>query len=92
MIFTINVGCNVFCLRTYAFDPISQSLAPESTHKSVAMRTVLLIKNIYREAFESLGHFITKNFFKAFAWFSFVMFAVVLYAFVFRIVTGFPFD
>jgi len=56
------------------------------------MKTVLLIKDIYRQAFESLGHFITKNFFKAFAWFSFGMFAVVVYAFVFRIVTGFPFD
>ena len=33
-----------------------------------------------------------KRFFKAFAWFSFGMFAVVVYAFVFRIVTGFPFD
>jgi hypothetical protein len=56
------------------------------------MNTVLLIKNIYREAFESLGHFITKNFFKAFAWFSFAMFSVVLYAFIFRIATGFPFE
>jgi hypothetical protein len=56
------------------------------------MKTVLLIKDIYMDAFESLGHFITKNFFKAFAWFSFGMFAVVLYAFVFRVITGFPFD
>jgi hypothetical protein len=56
------------------------------------MKTILLVRDIYREAFVNLGHFITKNFFKFFAWFSFVMFTVVLYAFVFRVVTGFPFD
>ncbi len=56
------------------------------------MKTVLLLKNIYQEAFANLGHFITRNFFKAFAWFSFVLFVVVLYAFVFRLATGFPFD
>ena len=56
------------------------------------MKTVLLLRNIYREAFVNLGHFITRNLFKAFAWFSFVMILVVLYAFIFRIVTGFPFD
>ncbi|WP_299159373.1 DUF6747 family protein [uncultured Eudoraea sp.] len=56
------------------------------------MKTILLIKNIYREAFINLGHFLTKNFFEAFAWFTFGMFAVVVYAFVFRLITGFPFD
>ncbi|MGB5404059.1 DUF6747 family protein [Robiginitalea sp.] len=56
------------------------------------MNTVLLIKKIYQDAFESLGHFITKNFFKGFAWFSFGMFSVVLYAFIFRVMTGFPFQ
>jgi len=56
------------------------------------MKTILLVKDIYREAFIDLGHFITKNYFKAFAWFSFAMFTVVLYAFIFRVVTGFPFD
>ena len=67
-------------------------LAPEITRKSVTMKTMLLVRNIYREAFVNLGHFITRNYFKAFAWFSFAMFFVVLYAFVFRVVTGFPFD
>lgn len=56
------------------------------------MKTILLVRDIYREAFVNLGHFITRNFFRFFAWFSFVMFTVVLYAFVFRVVTGFPFD
>ena len=56
------------------------------------MKTLLLVREIYQEAFNDLGHFIAKNYFKAFAWFSFGMFAVVIYAFVFRLITGFPFD
>lgn len=56
------------------------------------MKTLLLVKEIYLEGFRNLGNLIIRNYFKAFAWFSFTMFAVVLYAFVFRIFTGFPFD
>lgn len=56
------------------------------------MKTLLLVKEIYMEGFRNLGNLIIRNYFKAFAWFSFAMFAVVLYAFVFRIFTGFPFD
>lgn len=56
------------------------------------MKTLLLVKEIYLEGFRNLGNLIIRNYFKAFAWFSFAMFAVVLYAFVFRIFTGFPFD
>lgn len=56
------------------------------------MRTILLVKEIYFEAFKNLGNLIVRNYFKFFAWFSFAMFAIVLYAFVFRIWTGFPFD
>lgn len=44
------------------------------------------------EAFRDLGNFLIKNYLKVFAWFSFAMFAVVLYAFVFRVATGFVFD
>ena len=56
------------------------------------MKTVVLITEIYSEAFRDLGHILIKNFFKAFAWFSFAMFLVVLYAFLFRAFTGFAFD
>ncbi len=56
------------------------------------MKTTLLIKEIYLEGFRNLGHLIIKNYFKAFAWFSFIMFFVVLYAFVYRLSTGFAFD
>ncbi|MGB5369877.1 MAG: DUF6747 family protein [Flavobacteriaceae bacterium] len=56
------------------------------------MKTTLLIKEIYLEGFKNLGHFLIKNYFKLFAWFSFILFFVALYAFVFRVYTGFAFD
>ncbi|MEK6153370.1 DUF6747 family protein [Flavobacteriaceae bacterium 3-367] len=56
------------------------------------MKTMLLIRGIYLDAFKNLGNFIVREYFKAFAWFSFIMFAVVLYAFIFRVSTGFIFD
>ncbi|MEK6151960.1 DUF6747 family protein [Flavobacteriaceae bacterium 3-367] len=56
------------------------------------MKTILLIKEIYLEGFRNLGNFIVREYFKLFAWFSFIMFLVVLYAFIFRVSTGFIFD
>ncbi len=56
------------------------------------MKTILLIREIYMDGFKNLGNFIVKRYFKAFAWFSFFMFLVVLYAFIFRLSTGFAFD
>ncbi len=56
------------------------------------MKTVLLITEIYSEAFRDLGHILVKSFFKAFAWFSFLLFLIVMYAFVFRLFSGFAFD
>ncbi|WP_198439679.1 DUF6747 family protein [Pareuzebyella sediminis] len=56
------------------------------------MKTILLLREIYIEGFRNIGSFLVRNYFKAFAWFSFVMLIVVLYAFVFRVATGFAFD
>lgn len=56
------------------------------------MKKMLLIKEIYIEGFRNLGHFLVEKYFEIFAWFSFVMFFIVLYAFVYRIATGFAFD
>ncbi|HZJ20742.1 MAG TPA: DUF6747 family protein [Pricia sp.] len=56
------------------------------------MKTALLIKEIYTDGFRNLGHFLVREYFKVFAWFSFAMIAIVLYAFVFRLATGFAFD
>ncbi|SDL47929.1 DUF6747 family protein [Kriegella aquimaris] len=55
------------------------------------MDTLHNIREIYNDGFRNLGSMIVKNYFKAFAWFGFAMYAVVLYAFVFRVSTGFAF-
>jgi len=55
------------------------------------MKTTLLIKEIYLEGFRNLGNYIQKNYMKVFAWFSFLLIAVGLYALIFRISTGFAF-
>ena len=56
------------------------------------MKTILLVQEIYAEGFKNLGSFLAKRYLKFFAWFSFIMFAVVSYAFIYRVATGFAFD
>ncbi len=56
------------------------------------MKTVLLIGKVYADGFKNIGNVIVQNFFNAFAWFSFIMFALVLYAFMYRVTTGFAFN
>ena len=56
------------------------------------MNKLLLLKELYLEAFRNLGNLILRRYFKFFAWFCFAMFLVVVYAFVYRLATGFPFD
>ncbi|WP_431126966.1 DUF6747 family protein [Flagellimonas flava] len=56
------------------------------------MKKLLLIKEIYLDGFRNLGHILLEKYFKAFSWFCFIMFFIVLYAFVYRIATGFAFD
>ncbi|MFD2588040.1 DUF6747 family protein [Croceitalea marina] len=56
------------------------------------MRKLLLIKEIYLEGFRNLGSIMVKHYFKLFSWFCFAMFFVVLYAFIYRILTGFAFQ
>ncbi|MBC30305.1 MAG: hypothetical protein CMH48_05625 [Muricauda sp.] len=60
--------------------------------KDVSMKKLLLVKEIYLEAFKNLGHILIEKYFKIFSWFCFIMFFVVLYAFIFRVSTGFAFD
>lgn len=56
------------------------------------MKTTLLIKEIYLEGFRNLGHYMLKNYMKLFSWFCFTLIFVGLYAFLFRVFTGFAFD
>ncbi|WP_169720725.1 DUF6747 family protein [Arenibacter certesii] len=56
------------------------------------MKTVLLIRKIYSDGFKNIGNLMVQQYLKAFAWFSFIMFTVVLYAFIYRLATGFAFN
>ncbi|WP_337251630.1 DUF6747 family protein [Maribacter halichondriae] len=56
------------------------------------MKNVLLIREIYLEAFKDLGTKFVKSYFKAFTWFCFASYLVLIYAFVFRVSTGFAFE
>ncbi|RKR12818.1 hypothetical protein CLV91_1526 [Maribacter vaceletii] len=56
------------------------------------MKRVTLVKEIYSEGFKNLGNHFVKSYFKAFAWFGFSMYAIVVFAFVFRVSTGFEFS
>ena len=60
--------------------------------KAYLMKTVILLRDLYSEAFRNLGSFLIKTYYKAFAWFGFILFLVVLYAFIFRIAGGFAFN
>jgi hypothetical protein len=55
------------------------------------MKTTLLIREIYLEGFRSLGNFVAKNYLKIYAWFSFFLIGVALYALIYRMTTGFTF-
>ncbi len=56
------------------------------------MKSILLLKELYLQAFKTINHFFIKSFFKIFAWICFISFVIVLYAFIFRVATGFAFD
>ncbi len=55
------------------------------------MQKLLLIKEIYVEAFKDWTYRLLHKYFKVFSWFCFFLLAVVIYAFVFRVSTGFTF-
>ncbi|MEO9891857.1 DUF6747 family protein [Aurantibacter sp.] len=56
------------------------------------MKNLLLIKEIYLEAFRDLGSLFIKQYLKVFAWFCLASYFIMLYAFVFRVSTGFAFE
>ncbi len=55
------------------------------------MKTIAIFREIYKEAFRDLGNFLVKHSLKLLAWFSFALILIVLYAFFFRMATGFAF-
>lgn len=56
------------------------------------MKNVMLIREIYFEAFRKIGTKFVKNYFKVFSWFCIASYIIVLYAFAFRVSTGFAFE
>lgn len=56
------------------------------------MTTLLLLKDLYLNAFEELNNKKASRILKIFSWFCFAGLVVVLYAFVYRLFTGFPFE
>ena len=82
-----------------AFDTIlsnilfpTMDVASTLPSKPLYMQTLLLIKEIYLEGFKNIQNYVVKHYFKAFAWFTLAMYAIVLYAFLFRLSTGFVFS
>ncbi len=55
------------------------------------MKKLLLLQEIYLEAFQDWTQKLLNKYFKLFSIFCFFLLAVVLYAFVFRLSTGFAF-
>lgn len=55
------------------------------------MTTLLLLKDLYRNSFVELENKFAASFFKMMSWMSFFGFMIVLYAFVYRVATGFQF-
>jgi hypothetical protein len=55
------------------------------------MKTVLLIKEIYFDGFKNLGSYLVKRLLKVLTWFTLGIFLIVLYGFLYRILTGFAF-
>lgn len=55
------------------------------------MKRILLVKEIYVEAFKDWTQKLMERYFKAFSWVCFFLIAVTIYAFIYRLSTGFAF-
>ena len=56
------------------------------------MNTLLLIRTLYQDAFHSIRSFLVRHVYKLLFWFCFGCYLIVLYAFIYRVATGFAFD
>lgn len=62
------------------------------TLKIIFMDTLLLVKEIYVEAFRNWTLRVLQKYFKVYSWFCFALLGMVVYAFVYRVATGFAFS
>jgi hypothetical protein len=56
------------------------------------MEKLILVKEIYLEAFRNWTNMILNKYFKVFSWFCFSLWLITMYAFIFRVSTGFAFN
>lgn len=56
------------------------------------MQKLLLLKEIYFEAFKNWPFDILRKYFKVYSWFCFALIVIGLYAIIYRAATGFAFD
>ncbi|WP_413994184.1 DUF6747 family protein [Maribacter sp. 2307ULW6-5] len=56
------------------------------------MEKLLLLQEIYLEAFRNWRNIILERYFKLFSWVCLVLWLITVYAFVFRLATGFSLD
>ncbi|WP_198439696.1 DUF6747 family protein [Pareuzebyella sediminis] len=55
------------------------------------MKNLLLMREIYIEAFKDWTYKVLQKSFKAYSWFCFALLLITLYAFIYRVSTGFHF-
>ena len=56
------------------------------------MKTITLFWDLYEAAFKAIGNFMLRHAYKLLFWFCFISYLIVLYAFLYRVATGFAFD
>ncbi len=56
------------------------------------MKKLLLVREIYVDAFKDWTFTMLKKYFKVFSWFCFLLLAIAAYALIYRMATGFAFD
>ncbi len=55
------------------------------------MSKLLLVKEIYVEAFKDWTLRVLQKYFKVYSWLCFILLGMVIYAFIYRVTTGFAF-
>ncbi|WP_405384862.1 DUF6747 family protein [Maribacter sp. LLG6340-A2] len=56
------------------------------------MEKIILVKEIYAEAFRNWRSYLLENYFKMFSWLCFILIGIAIYAIIYRISTGFSFS
>ena len=56
------------------------------------MEKLLLVKNVYIEAFRNWRYTLLKNYFKILSWVCLALIAIASYALIYRLSTGFAFN